>query len=318
MKQNIAVIGCGHWGKNLVRNFYELGALYAVCDPDEAIATYFSKQYKTKNLSYDEVLTDPKIKGVILAVPAKLHAQMAISAMKSGKNVFVEKPISMNIKDAELMIDVSTKEKMHLMVGHLLQYHPVFIKLKNIIKAGDLGKLSYIYSNRHSFGKVRAEEDVIWSFAPHDLSMILSLSKEEPTIVEAMRSSILQKNIADMATIHMTFNSGLKAHVSVSWVHPCKEQKLVVIGSDAMAIFDDTQSWDKKLAIYRHDIDSSFSPPKLIKADAEFISTDNFEPLREECIHFIKLINNKASPITDGYEGLRVLNVLNKASPMEK
>lgn len=314
MKKNIAVVGCGHWGKNLVRNFAELGVLYCVCDPEDTLSEHFAVKYQTKAMSFDQILSDPQVEGVILAVPAKLHAEMAIRAMRSKKNVFVEKPIAMNQSEAALMIEASIEENVHLMVGHLLQYHPIFLQLKSLIKMGHLGELTYLYSNRLSFGQVRAEEDVIWSFAPHDISMILSLAEQEPDTVEARTSNVLQENIADIGTIHMTFSSGLKAHISVSWIHPVKEQKLVVIGGDAMAVFDDTQPWDKKLAIYRHGIDRFTNPPKLRKADAEYVVIDSCEPLKQECSYFLELIADRAPPVTDGQEGLRVLNVLTRAS----
>jgi UDP-2-acetamido-3-amino-2,3-dideoxy-glucuronate N-acetyltransferase len=182
MKKNIAVVGCGHWGKNLVRNFYELDVLGLICDPNIDIAEQFSKQYSVKNNSFTEIINDPNIKGVVLAVPAKHHAPMAINAMKQGKHVFVEKPLAMNEAEATLMIKTAKENKVQLMVGHLLQYHPVFQKVKEMVLGGEIGEITYIYSNRLSFGKVRIEEDVIWSFAPHDISMILSLVGQEPNL----------------------------------------------------------------------------------------------------------------------------------------
>ncbi|HAG73471.1 MAG TPA: oxidoreductase, partial [Gammaproteobacteria bacterium] len=247
MKKNIAVVGCGHWGKNLVRNFAELGALAAVCDPNAELAKHYAEQYNVNNFSFAEIIKDAGIEGVVLAVPAPLHASLAIEAMNAGKHVYVEKPLAMNQIEARQMIDTSKDQGVQLMVGHLLQYHPVFIAVRELVTSGELGGLSYIYSNRLSFGKVRSEEDVIWSFAPHDISMILSLTGQEPESVRTESASILQSNIADTATVHMAFTSGLKAHISVSWLHPYKEQKLVVIGESAMAVFDDTQPWEQKL-----------------------------------------------------------------------
>ena len=249
MKKNIAVVGCGHWGKNLVRNFAELGALAAVCDPNAVLAQHYAKQYKVNNFSFTEIIKDAGIEGVVLAVPAPLHASLAVEAMTAGKHVYVEKPLAMNQIEARQMIDTSKDQGVQLMVGHLLQYHPVFIAVRELVSSGELGSLSYIYSNRLSFGKVRSEEDVIWSFAPHDISMILSLTGQETELVRTESASILQSNIADTATVHMTFASGLKAHIFVSWMHPYKEQKLVVIGESAMALFDDTQPWEQKLAL---------------------------------------------------------------------
>ena len=314
---NIAVIGCGHWGKNLVRNFYELGALAAVCDPNDELAQSYAEKYSVDNLSFTAVINNSAIKGVVLAVPAPLHASMAIEAMNAGKHVYVEKPLAMNRYEAEKMIASAKKNGVQLMVGHLLQYHPVFAAVRGLVKSGDLGVLSYIYSNRLSFGKVRSEEDVIWSFAPHDISMILSLTGQEPELVSTESSRILQPNIADTATVHLEFNSALKAHVTVSWLHPYKEQKLVVIGRDAMIVFDDTKLWNEKLAVYRHVVESTGGLPSLEKAEVEYVEVVQSEPLRNECQHFLDVVSGKVKPLTDGSEGLSVLKVLSAASLSE-
>jgi predicted dehydrogenase len=202
-------------------------------------------------------LNDQNIKGVVLAVPVHLHASMAIEAMNKNKHVFVEKPLGMNEVEAETMIATAKKNKVQLMVGHLLQYHPIFKTIKEYVGEGKIGEINYIYSNRLSFGKVRSNEDVIWSFAPHDISMILSLTGQEPEYVSTNAISILQKNIADTATIHLQFKSGLQSHISVSWLHPYKEHKLVVVGQSAMLVFDDTKAWHEKLALYPYKIVSS-------------------------------------------------------------
>jgi UDP-2-acetamido-3-amino-2,3-dideoxy-glucuronate N-acetyltransferase len=314
VKKNIAVVGCGHWGRNLVRNFSELDALAAVCDPNAELAQKYAKDYAVSNFSFLEIINDASIEGVVLAVPARLHASLAVEAMNAGKHVYVEKPLAMNQIEARQMIDTSNKMNVRLMVGHLLQYHPIFIAVRDLVVSGELGDLNYIYSNRLSFGKVRSEEDVIWSFAPHDISMILSLTGENPEFVRTESSSILQANIADTATVHMAFKSGLKGHISVSWLHPYKEQKLVLIGESAMVIFDDTQSWGKKLALYRYSAEITGEAPILDKADVQYIDVDQSEPLRNECQHFIDVVNSGMTPLTNGDEGLRVLNVLSAAT----
>jgi len=314
MKKNIAVVGCGHWGKNLVRNFSDLGSLAAVCDPNAEVAQQYADQYLVKNYSFSEVLNDLSIEGVVLAVPAPLHASMAIEVMNAGKHAYVEKPLAMNNLEAERMIASAEKNGVQLMVGHLLQYHPIFISLRTLVESGEMGALQYIYSNRLSFGKVRSEEDVIWSFAPHDISMILSLAGQEPDTVRTESTSILQPDIADTAIVHMEFNSGLKAHISVSWLHPYKEQKLVVVGKKAMAVFDDTKPWGEKLALYRHVVRSSGSLPSLEKAEVEYVEVSQSEPLRNECQHFVDVVSGDITPLTNGKEGLGVLNVLSAAS----
>lgn len=317
MKKNIAVVGCGHWGKNLVRNFAELGSLSALCDPDHEVAKKLASQYEVKNLSFVEILSDPAIKGVVLAVPAPLHASMAIKVMNAGKHAYVEKPLAMNNLEAQKMIASAEENGMRLMVGHLLQYHPIFIALRTLVESGEIGALQYIYSNRLSFGKIRSEEDVIWSFSPHDISMILSLTGQEPETVRVESSSILQPDIADIATVHMEFKSGLKAHVSASWLHPFKEQKLVVIGDRAMAVFDDTKPWAEKLALYSHIVESLGGLPTLEKAEVKYLEVSQSEPLRNECQHFVDVVSGNIMPLTNGEEGLGVLNVLSAASLSE-
>lgn len=313
MKKNIAVIGCGHWGKNLVRNYSELGSLGAVCDPNTKLAELYANECKVNNMTYDEILNNPNLSGVVIAAPAPLHASMGIEAMSAGKHVYVEKPLAMNKTEAQAMIDSAKKNNVKLMVGHLLQYHPIFIKVRKIVESGDIGSLNYIYSNRLSFGKVRTEEDVIWSFAPHDISMILSLVKQNLKSVKTHSSCILQPNISDMATIHLEFDN-LKAHISVSWLHPHKEQKLVVIGDNGMIVFDDTKPWNEKLAIYHHQIKFNDNLPKLDKAKVEYVQIQESEPLKNECLHFIDVVNNNREPLTNSKEGLNVLNVLCAAS----
>ena len=317
MKKNIAVIGCGHWGKNLVRNFSELGALAAVCDPNDKLAQSYAEQYNVGNLSFAAILANPAIEGVVLAVPAPLHASMAIEAMNAGKHVYVEKPLAMNRIEAEGMIASSKENGVQLMVGHLLQYHPIFMAVRELVESGELGSLSYVYSNRLSFGKIRSEEDVIWSFAPHDISMILSLTGQEPEMVRTESSCMLQPDIADTATVHMEFKSALKAHVSVSWLHPFKEQKLVVVGQGGMAVFDDTKPWAEKLALYRHVVQTTGGLPSLEKAEVEYLEIPQSEPLRNECQHFLNVVSENVAPLTDGDEGLGVLKVLSAASLSE-
>lgn len=314
MKKNIAVVGCGHWGKNLVRNFFALGRLFSICDTSTEIADKYTKQYNVKKSSFTEIINDPNIRGVVLAVPAYLHASMAIEAMNKNKHVFVEKPLAMNEVEAEAMIATANKNKVQLMVGHLLQYHPIFKMIREFVAAGKIGKINYIYSNRLSFGKVRTEEDVIWDLAPHDISMILSLTGQEPEYISTNSTSILQKNISDTATIHMKFKSGLKSHILVSWLYPYKEHKLVVVGQSAILVFDDTKSWHEKLALYPYEVVSSKNFINLQNFNVQYLKVIEEEPLRNECQHFVDVVEKDIQPLTDGVEGLRVLKVLSTAS----
>jgi UDP-2-acetamido-3-amino-2,3-dideoxy-glucuronate N-acetyltransferase len=311
----VSVVGCGHWGKNLVRNFAELGSLAAVSDPDDRIAKLYATEYRVPSLPFEKVLNSD-VSGVVIAAPAFTHSKLAIAAFEAGKHVYVEKPLALSLDDADSVIQAARRSGKHLMVGHLLQYHAVFSRLKGMVEDGVFGKLQYIYSNRMSAGKLRSEEDVVWSFAPHDVSMILSLAGEEVLYVRAEKIEILQSVIADIATLYLDFHSGLKGQIRCSWLNPDKEQKLVIIGNSGMAIFDDTQPWEKKLAVYQHGIDLSELGPVLTKAEADYISVPESEPLKDECRYFIDLMAGRVQPRTDGAEAKSVLEVLMAASPM--
>ncbi len=314
MKESIAVVGCGHWGKNLIRNFYELGSLSTVCDSNTKLAESFAEQYSVNHCSFDEILSNKNINGIVLAVPAIQHSSLALMAMEAGKHVYVEKPIALHINEAKEMIACAKENKVQLMVGHLLQYHPVFIYLRELVNSKKFGPINYIYSNRLGFGKVRSEEDVIWSFAPHDISMIISLIGQNPKNVKTESACIIQPDIADIATIHLEFESKIKAHISVSWLHPYKEQKLVVVGDKMMAVFDDSLEWHKKLALYPHSFKIKDGSPYLQKSEVKYLDIPKSEPLRNECKHFLSVVSGNITPTTDGQEGLNVLNVLEAAS----
>ncbi|MBP7764797.1 MAG: Gfo/Idh/MocA family oxidoreductase [Syntrophaceae bacterium] len=314
-KRNIAVIGAGHWGKNLIRNFSELEVLAAVSDKSAAIRKEMHELYPAVDIfsSLKDVLVKPTVEAVVIATPAETHFILAREALLSGKHVFVEKPMTLTEKDAEELIDLAENRKAILMVGHLLQYHPAFVRLKQIASDGELGRINYIYSHRLNLGKIRREENILWSFAPHDISMILALAGEEPENVLATGGNYLHKKIADVTTTHLDFPSGLKAHVFVSWLHPFKDQKLVVVGDHKMAVFDDTLPWEDKLLVYPHSVKWEHNIPVPTKGTPERIAVPYAEPLRLECEHFLDCLGGEKKVLTDGKEGLRVLRVLNAA-----
>ena len=311
---SVAVIGCGYWGKNLVRNFAELGALTAVADADAATAQGLADKYGARAMTLDAVLADPSIQAVAIAAPAVMHVRLARAAMEAGKHVFVEKPVALAESEAEALCQLAERLDRRLMVGHLLQYHPVFIRLLELVREGRLGRIQHIFSNRQSLGKIRREEDVLWSFAPHDLSMVLSLAGAEPNQVEAVGGYHIGGDIADVATAHLTFPGGLRAQVSVSWLHPFKEQKLTVVGSEGMAVFDDTVDWDRKLILHPNKIVWKNNTPEPVRGEPETIAVPLAEPLKQECSHFLDCVRDGTAPRTDGREGLRVLRVLARAS----
>lgn len=309
----VAVIGSGYWGKNLVRNFHRIGALELICDRSEDLLANFREQYAGVKtcLALSDVLKDETIDGVAIATPAETHYGLAKEALLGGKHVYVEKPLVLNEREGEELIELARERKLVLMVGHLLQYHPIFIKLKELALNGELGRINYIYSNRLNLGKIRREENILWSFAPHDISMILSLAEDEPETVQTMGGYYLHKKIADVTTTHLEFKSGLQAHVFVSWLHPFKEQKLVVVGDQKMAVFNDTKAWEDKLWLYPHEIKWEHNMPVPAHAEPEKVDVPQAEPLRQECEHFLNCIATGQQPVTDGKEGLRVLRVLN-------
>ena len=317
MKKNIAIVGCGYWGKNLVRNFSELGALYSVSDTNAETANNYANKYHVKNLTFNEIINDSNIKGVVLTVPAKLHALLSIEAMNKGKHVFVEKPLALNVTDAKLMIETAKKNNVKLMVGHLLNYHPIFKKIKKLVNDGQIGKIEYIQSSRLSFGKFRSEEDVVWSFAPHDISMILSLAEEKPSIVKCNSKSIIKENHADIANIYIEFPSGLKSNISVSWINPIKEAKLVITGTSSILIFDDTKTWDEKLTLYSYILEGSKQFSNLKKLSEKFIKIPEEEPLKNECQHFVNMLEGDQEPFTNGDEGMKVVEVLSAISKLK-
>ena len=309
----IAVIGTGYWGRNLVRNMHRLSALSLICDKNEQTLAALGQQYPGVEtcLAISDVLARDNIKGVLIATPAETHYVLAREAILAGKHVFSEKPLALHAGEARELEKLARDAGVTLMVGHLLQYHPLFVRLKEAVLGGELGRVDYIYSNRLNLGKIRREENILWSFAPHDISMILTLAGGEPDRVTATGGNYLHVAIADVTVTHLEFPSGLKAHVFVSWLHPFKEQKLVVVGERKMAVFDDTRPWADKLLFYPHEIRWENNVPVPAKAEPERVDVPEAEPLALECAHFLDCVAGKTTPLTDGREGMSVLRVLN-------
>jgi len=310
----IGLIGLGYWGKNILRNLYELGVLHTACDSEQSIISERKETFQDINYStnFDDVIKEPDIKAVVIATPAVTHYELVKQALMEGKDVFVEKPLALTVKEGKELVDLAEKEDRILMVGHILQYHPAVIKLKELISSGELGKIQYIYSNRLNIGKLRTEENILWSFAPHDMSVILMLLDEEPIRVSAMGGDYLNNGICDITMTTMEFRNGVKGHIFVSWLHPYKEQKLIVVGSKAMAVFDDMS--EEKLFIYPHKIEwRNGKIPIAHKADYEAVPLEKGEPLKQELTHFVECVLERKRPRTDGREGLKVLKILESA-----
>jgi UDP-2-acetamido-3-amino-2,3-dideoxy-glucuronate N-acetyltransferase len=309
-KTKVAVIGVGYWGKNLVRNFYDLGALAVLCDAEESVEAKCKQQYPGVRFhrQFSAVLSDPSVTAVALATPAVTHYEMAKAVLEAGKDVLVEKPLAIDVKHGEELVRLADAKGRILMVGHILRYHPAVLKLQQLIHDGTLGKINYLYSNRLNIGKIRTEENILWSFAPHDISVMLSLLNEMPTRVSCQGSAYLNHNVSDVTLSHFDFPSGVQAHIFVSWLHPVKEQKLVVVGSEKMAVFDDTA--EDKLVLYPHRVEWRNRVPTAVKANGEVVDLEDNEPLRAECQHFLDCVESRTPPVSDGVEGLQVLRVL--------
>lgn len=308
----VAVIGCGYWGKNLVRNFHQLGALAAVCDVTEsgrATATEIAPDLPILSAT-EQVWRMNDIHAVVIATPAETHYALAKQAIEAGRDVFVEKPLALTVEQGASLVQLAHQQGRILMVGHVLEYHPAIVRLAELVRLGELGKLHYIYSNRLSLGKIRREENILWSFAPHDVAVILRLVGSLPFQVVACGGSYIQPNIADVTSTNLLFDNGVRAHIHVSWLHPFKEQRLVVIGSRKMASFDDVT---KQLVLYDQHVDICEGEPIPVRGAGEPVTFATTEPLRLECKAFLHAIMTRKPPLTDGMSGVRVLKVLQAA-----
>lgn len=310
MTVGIAAIGCGYWGKNLVRVFAELGALRGICDSDPArLDAVAPKGFEVER--YDDlsgVLGNPSIVAVAVATPAATHYQVVKRCLEAGKDVFVEKPLALAVGEGAELVELAERRGRILMVGHILLYHPAVTRLHQLVHEGVLGRVLYCYSNRLNIGLIRTEENILWSFAPHDISVMLHLLNEEPISAEAEGQSYLTPGVADVTLSRLRFRSGVSGHIFVSWLNPFKEQRFVVVGTEKMAVFDDQAK--QKLVLYPHRVDWTNRLPKAVKAEAMAVEFEPAEPLKNECQHFLDCIATRQCPTSDGHEGLRVLRVL--------
>ncbi len=309
----IAVIGAGYWGPNLIRNLDDLDALAVVCDLSaERLAAVREQHGVRTTASFDEILAEPTIDAIAVATPVPTHFPLARKALLAGKHVFVEKPLALSGAEADALVDLADERRRVLMVGHLLEYHPAFTAIKELMASGDLGTIRHIRCSRLNFGKLRMEENVLWSFAPHDLSLILRLAGEEPRRVDARGYRILGTPREDAVHVDLEFPSGLSAHVHVSWLEPEKLHQFVVIGSRRMVVFNDVLKTEK-VKVY----DKGFDPD-----DGEFVARNEGyralelgpgEPMKLELLDFLEACQTGRPPLTDGASGARVVKVLERA-----
>ena len=307
----VAVVGCGYWGINLVRNLAELGALSLACDPSPSARDAARVYTPSSNVvaDFQEVL-DSGVGALAIATPAETHYALARRALEAGKDVFVEKPLALTAAEGADLARLAQTRGLILMVGHVLEYHPAILRLLDLVHGGDLGDLRYIYSNRVSLGRVRREENILWSFAPHDIAIILRLVEGVPLQVTAAGGGYLRPEIADVTVTSLLFDRGVRAHVFVSWLHPFKEQRLVVIGSRKMASFDDVAG---KLVLYDQRVEIREGESVPIRGPGLEVGFAEDEPLRRECAAFLEAVDTRRPPLTDGWSGVRVLTVLEAA-----
>ncbi|MGZ4184892.1 MAG: Gfo/Idh/MocA family protein [Solirubrobacteraceae bacterium] len=313
----LAVVGLGYWGPNLARNFAAIDGcdLAWCCDASEEARARFAGQYQrtrfTDNL--DEVLADPALDAVAIATPVPTHAELAVRVLEAGKHCFVEKPLAQSVADAQLAVDAAQSTGRTLMVGHLLEYHPGVQKLKELSDSGELGdEIYYIYGNRLNLGKLRADENALWSLGAHDVSVLLYLAGEEPQELIARGESYVRDGVEDVVFCFLRFPSGLSAHLHLSWLDPHKERRFTIVGSKRMATFDD-MALEGKLTIYDKGVEETSSGyGEYITRSGDIFSPriPNREPLRVECEHFVECIREGKRPRSDGENGLRVVRVL--------
>jgi predicted dehydrogenase len=313
-KIKVAVVGCGNWGKNLIRVFHQTGALAAICDIVETKAQEFSQKYNVPYYNFNQILQTTDIDAVVIATPSTTHFELGMACLKANKHLFIEKPLALRVEHALLLKQQAAQQQKILMVGHLLQYHGAFNTIKQLYQTGALGELQYIYCNRLNFGKFPSEESVLWDYAPHDISMILSLIGKMPTRVIATSTNHLHHTHVDSSCIHLHFENNIQAHIFVSWLHPYKEQRMVIIGSKAMVIFDDCQPLENKLQLCRYPEEWKDGLPRPFLSCPEKIALAANEPLLNECRHFLQSIEQLSAPITSGTEAIKVMTVLEAAA----
>jgi predicted dehydrogenase len=316
MSTRIGVVGLGYWGPNLARNFDRLpGAeLRWICDESQEALDRWAPAFPNTRSSrdLDELLSDAELDAVVVATHVPTHAALATRALASGKHCFVEKPLAQSVAEAEQVVAADHEAGRVLMVGHLLEYHPGVRKLKEVADSGDLGSIRYIYGNRLNLGKLRPDENALWSLGAHDVSVLLFLADEEPDELYAYGESYMRPPIEDVVFCYLRFPSGLMAHLHLSWLDPHKERRFTIVGSDKMATFDDMEL-EQKLVIYDKGFDEDYSSyGEYIARSGDVWSprVPNDEPLRIECRHFAECISEGKTPVSDGHSGLRVVRVL--------
>ena len=311
MKKNICVVGAGYWGKNHIKTLNQLNSLKGIVEINDHSLKNLSKEYPGIQLHDSvEASLQEDYDGFVIATPAITHYEIAKILISAKKPVLIEKPMALSNEEAKELVELSEQHNVNVLVGHVLLFHPAVIKIKSMIRQGDIGNLQYLYSNRLNLGKVRTEENVFWSFAPHDIAIFQYLTGSTPKIINATGSTFLQKGIPDSTLTQLEYKNGIKGHILfVSWLHPFKEHRLVVIGSEAMISFEDSLN-DKPLKFYSKKIDLKYGLPKKIDGPVEKINYENKMPLQAELEYFIANLSGQKpekSNVNHGYEVVKTL-----------
>lgn len=309
MAPRIAVLGCGYWGSNHIRTLKSLGALHAVSDVNAARAEGFAVEQDVLAIAPDDLFSRDDIDAIVMALPPQFHAEMAIRAVEAGKDVLVEKPIALTVADAELAVAAAKAAGRIFMTGHVLRFHPAFETLKELIDRGDLGEIKYIHSHRLGLGKFHTENDALWDLAPHDLSMILAITGAAPIEVRGEGAALLD-HLSDFAHLHMRFPNGLRSHLFTSRLNPYRERRLTVVGTKSMAVFDDVEPWERKLAVYRHAVWQDSGHWAFTANEPTYVPVAEGMPLTRELQHFLSCIETRSEPRTSGEEAIGVLRIL--------
>ena len=304
---NIALIGCGNWGKNIARNLYEMGSLSCIYDSNIKLSEKLSHDYSLPILELNKIFHDQNINAIVVASPAVTHKDIAIEALKNNKDVFIEKPFCLSLADAQKLSELATNKNKVLMVGHLLNYHNAFIKMKELIKNGKIGALQNIRANRLALGAIRSKESVIYDLTAHDISMIISITEELPIDVN-VQSIHHHNNIGpDAISVKLSFSKGLTALINSDWMCPYKEHKFSAIGTKGSLVFDDTKTWSEKL-LYNPSFVTSNN--EIVSLPTEKIKIQENEPLKSELKEFINCLHSRKNPLTDHKEAIKVQTVL--------
>ncbi len=316
ISNNVCVIGAGYWGKNHIRTLNGLNKLGAIVESNVEVLDRFSQEYPNVKMytSLDEALLNQNLKGFTVATPAETHFEIARKIIKAKKHVLVEKPLTLDIAHAQELVNLAEENQVNLMVGHVLLFHPAIIKIKKLIKEGLIGRLQYIYSNRLNLGQVRTEENVFWSLAPHDISIFQYLTDDAfPTSIKAHGNTFLQEGIHDSTLTMLEYPNNVKGHIFVSWIHPFKEHRLVVIGSDGMLTFEDSAE-GKPLKLYKKKYEIIEKIPEKIDGPVDLIEYDKSMPLTEELEYFTRHLNGDKLEIANGNHAVDVTKILVEAS----